>query len=164
MVTGNEMGISVVNRSIALSVVKKSTASVENICSGESVVPKSRIISAVVGGKSAAVGVVSNIISNGTVVSKSSGGSGVVRGGNSSAWRLTTAAFKLAAKQMASFMFFVFACALQVSCALICVFLSLNTVSLCAIGLYSELVRRNEILKNGFVSVLEVNSLSLFLP
>ena len=86
-----------------------------------------------------------------------------VRGGNSSAWRLTTAAFKLAAKQMASFMFFVFVCALQVSCALICVFLSLNTVSLCAIGLYSELVRRNEILKNGFVSVLEVNSLSLFL-
>ena len=77
MVTGNEMGISVVNRGIALSVVKKSTASVEYICSGESVVPKSRIISAVVGGKSAAVGVVSNIISNGTVVSKSSGGSGV---------------------------------------------------------------------------------------
>lgn len=70
----------------------------------------------------------------------------------------------MAAKKMASFMFFfVFVCALQVSCALICVFLSLNTVSLCAIGLYSELVRRNEILKNGFVSVLEVNSLSLFL-
>jgi hypothetical protein len=76
MVTGNEMGMSVVNRGIPLSVVKKSIASVENICIGESVVPKSRIISAVVGGKNAPVGVVSNI-SNGIVVSKSSGGSGV---------------------------------------------------------------------------------------
>jgi hypothetical protein len=78
MVTGNEMGMSVVNRGIPLSVVKKSIAilSVENICTGESVVPKSRIMSAVVGGKNAPVGVVSNI-SNGIVVSKSSGGSGV---------------------------------------------------------------------------------------
>lgn len=109
MVTGKEIGTSsVVNRGIVASVVKKSTASVENICSGESVVPKSSIISAVVGGNSpAAVGVVSNMISNGIVVSKSSGGSGVVKSSNSSAWRLTTAAFKLAAKQVASFMFFV---------------------------------------------------------
>merc|ERR1711970_1387842 len=99
MVTGNEIGTSsVVNSNIVLSVVQKFTASVENICSGESVVPKSSNISAVVGGKSAPVGVVSNMISNGIVVSKSSGGSGVVSSGNSSAWRVTTAAFKLAAK------------------------------------------------------------------
>jgi len=124
-------------------------------------VPKSSNISAVVGGKSAPVGVVSNMISNGIVVSKSSGGSGVVSSGNSSAWRVTTAAFKLAAKQVASFMFI-----LCLFASFVCVLICVSLFEYCLFAgrtLYSELVRRNEILKNGFVSVLEVNSLSLFL-